>query len=40
MSLRRRDVEQWMSHRRLADDLKRYHSFSLWSGLYCAHICG
>ncbi|XP_061369865.1 probable cyclic nucleotide-gated ion channel 20, chloroplastic [Gastrolobium bilobum] len=23
MSLRRRDVEQWMSHRRLADDLRR-----------------
>jgi len=25
MSLRQRDVEQWMSHRRLAEDLRRYH---------------
>lgn len=24
MSLRRRDVEQWMSHRRLSDELRRY----------------
>jgi hypothetical protein len=24
MSLRRRDVEQWMSHRRLSEELKRY----------------
>jgi hypothetical protein len=24
MSLRRRDVEQWMSHRRLPEDLRRY----------------
>ena len=26
MSLRRRDVEQWMSHRRLPEDLRRYFS--------------
>lgn len=26
MSLRRRDVEQWMSHRHLPDDLRRYKS--------------
>lgn len=25
MSLRRRDVEQWMSHRRLPEELKRLH---------------
>ena len=24
MSLRRRDVEQWMSHRRLPEELRRY----------------
>jgi hypothetical protein len=24
MSLRQRDVEQWMSHRRLAQDVRRY----------------
>ena len=26
MSLRRRDVEQWMSHRRLPEELRRYES--------------
>ena len=25
MSLRRRDVEQWMSHRRLPEELRRYY---------------
>lgn len=25
MSLRRRDVEQWMSHRRLPEALRRFH---------------
>jgi hypothetical protein len=24
MQLRRRDVEQWMSHRRLPEDLRKY----------------
>jgi len=27
MQLRGRDVEQWMSHRRLPEDLKRYDMF-------------
>ena len=27
MQLRRRDVEQWMSHRRLPGDLRRYSIF-------------
>lgn len=26
MSLRRRDVELWMSHRRLPEELRRYYS--------------
>jgi len=34
MTLRRRDVEQWMSHRHLAEDLRRYHFSSFWSDLY------
>lgn len=29
MSLRRRDVEQWMSHRRLPRDLRRFHIIRL-----------
>jgi hypothetical protein len=29
MSLRQRDVEQWMSHRRLAQDLRKYLILSL-----------
>lgn len=35
MSLRRRDVEQWMSHRRLPEELRRYLSFMF---LY-VHAC-
>jgi len=27
MQLRGRDVEQWMSHRRLPEDLRRYEKF-------------
>lgn len=30
MSLRRRDVEQWMSHRRLPDELRRYDIFIIY----------
>lgn len=33
MSLRRRDIEQWMSHRRLPEELKRCHLY-----LSCYHI--
>ena len=29
MQLRGRDVEQWMSHRRLPEDLRRYEMLSL-----------
>lgn len=29
MSLRRRDVEQWMSHRLLPKDLRRFHAVCL-----------
>ena len=28
MQLRGRDVERWMSHRRLPEDLKKYEMFS------------
>lgn len=27
MSLRRRDVEQWMSHRRLPEKLRRFYTY-------------
>ncbi|KAJ0049623.1 hypothetical protein Pint_16797 [Pistacia integerrima] len=33
MSLRRRDVEQWMSHRRLPEDLRKYFTIRLLSYL-------
>lgn len=33
MSLRRRDVEQWMSHRRLPEDLRRFHIIEIISFL-------
>jgi len=35
MQLRRRDVEKWMSHRRLPEDLRRFLYRTYKANLYC-----
>jgi len=38
MTLRRRDVEQWMSHRRLPDGIRRYVDFAYKTLFYPLNI--